>query len=605
MALPKISNTEEKVVGFVRDTIERSTRTIVDGFTNISDRIVASIGDKTKNMFGSIDLGDLLTASLAGSFLGKIGDKLGSVFGIGENRVRIENLLKDIKDATASRLDSLNKNINEFIREWKYDQEKENGFGPKEPTPENPEVPKPEKKGGLLNMALLFFRDLASLALRAVSLAAIGAAITGAVITGIKEWKIGEVIGDSLGLNNGLGGILNIIIGNAQESFMQKLARYGTYAAAGATIGIAGGLPGMIVGGMIGLATGVILDWVSDWIGKDKIYAFADQLTDSLFAGLDFILGTDVKRLEGRIKDLAKGKGNIEEMIVAKQKEIQDIEAKIGQARMEGKTTEVQKLMNLLEGTKKDLVDLQKASDTYDNRIMDLKSQIKHQQKNLLGKAADYSGVVLDYIYSMPLRAIDSVLALFTGDRIDNIWTADTDSAYTDSISVKMSNAVGKFVDDLVDSTVDAVVTFFTETLPKAFDDIGDLVSKKFSDVIAKLTELASTVVDEISYRDFLPESLGGNEKGLFDRVQEKIKENEKKLTENDDVRNNLSDSIVDNSSKITNNNNTTNNSVNAPVLNQQNVVNRNVTRVPNYTKNLDNTARMLETDTRGVPIGP
>ncbi|QNH71371.1 hypothetical protein PP938_gp157 [Rhizobium phage AF3] len=605
MALPKISNTEEKIVGFVRDTIERSTRTIVDGFTNISDRIVTSIGDKTKNMFGSIDLGDLLAASFAGSFLGKFGDKLGSVFGIGDNRVRIENLLKDIKDATASRLDSLNKNINEFIREWKYDQEKENGFGPKETPPENPDIPKPEKKGSLLNMALLFFKDLASLALRAVSLAAIGAAITGSIITGIKEWKIGEVIGDSLGLNNGLGGILNIVIGNAQESFMQKLARYGTYAAAGATIGIAGGLPGMIVGGMIGLATGVILDWVSDWIGKDKIYAFADKLTDSLFSGLDFILGTDVKRLEGRIKDLATGKGNIEEMIVGKQKEIRDIEAKIAQARMDGKTTEVLKLTNLLESTKKDLVDLQKTSDSYDERIKDMQSQIKNQQKNLLDKAADYSGVVLDYIYSMPLRAIDSVLALFTGDRIDNIWTADADSAYTDSISVKMSKAVGKFVDDLVDNTVDAVVTFFTETLPKTFDDIGDLVSKKFSDVIAKLTELASTVVDEISYRDFLPETLGGSEKGLFDRVQEKIKENEKRLTENDDVRNKMSDSIVDNSSKITNNNNTTNNSVNAPVLNQQNVVNRNVTRVPNYTKNLDNTARMLETDTRGVPIGP
>ncbi|QIG73858.1 hypothetical protein PP935_gp083 [Rhizobium phage RHph_N34] len=605
MALPKMSNVEEKVVEFVKDTVQKSTRTIVEGFSNTYEKIVSSISDRTRSIRG-LGIGSAASFGLSGSFFEKFGDRLASIFGLDANQKRVEKLLGDIRDTTSERLDSLNKNFKEFIREWKWDREKGQGV-PKEeengpPTP----PPAPEKKGGWMSWILLLFKDIAALALRAVSIVAIGAAITASITDAIKKWNIGEALGDAMGLNNGVGGILNIIIGNAQETFMQKLARYGTYATAGATIGLVGGLPGMIVGGIIGLATGVIIDWITDWIGKDKIYEFVDELTDKFFSGLDYILGTDVKRIEQRIKDLTRGRGEIEARILFKQKEIKEIEDQIAKARLEGKDVEVQKLSRMLESVKKDLAGFQSEADSYDRRINDLNKDIKNQQKSLWTDIENFASEASKYVFSIPRRMSDSILSLLTGDRIDEVWTADTDYVYTKGITQRLGDAVEIFIKNFVNKTVDMVVEFFTVTIPKAFDDISEMIQKKFEDAYNKLIDFATTFADEISFRDFLPEKLGGNEKGLFDRIQEKIKENQKEvLSSNDDSRNRLSESITDNSQKITNNNNNSTNTVNAPVMNQQNVVNRNMNRAPNYSKNLDQTIRSLDGVSSGNVINP
>ncbi|QIG68014.1 hypothetical protein EVB55_079 [Rhizobium phage RHph_Y68] len=607
MALPKMSNVEEKVVEFVRDTVQRSTKTIVEGFSNTYEKIVSSISDRTKSVRG-LGLGDAASFGLSGSFFEKFGDKLASIFGLDANQKRVEKLLSDIRDTTSDRLDSLNKNFKEFIREWKWDREKGKGVPKEEEGTPPPAPPEIEKKGGWMSWILLLFKDIAALALRAVSVLAIGAAITGSITDAIKKWNIGEAIGDAMGLNDGVGGILNIIIGNAQETFMQKLARYGTYATAGATVGLVGGLPGMIVGGIIGLATGVIIDWVSDWIGKDKIYEFVDELTDKFFSGLDYILGTDVKRIEQRIKDLSKGRGEIEARVLFKQKEIKEIEDKIAQARLEGKEVEVQKLTRQLESVKSDLAGFESERDSYDRRINKLNLDIKNSQKTLWDDVQEFAKEATKYIFSIPRRASDSILSLFTGDRIDEVWTADTDYVYTKGITQRLGDAVEIFIKNFVNKTVDMVVEFFTVTIPKAFDDISDMIQKKFEDAYNKLIDFATTFADEISFRDFLPEKLGGNEKGLFDRIQEKmIQENQKEILKpNDDVRNKMSDSITDNSQQITNNNNNNStNTVNAPVMNQQNVINRNMNRTPNFSKNLDQTIRNLDSASSGNVINP
>ncbi|QIG69650.1 hypothetical protein EVB81_081 [Rhizobium phage RHph_I46] len=605
MALPKMANVEEKVVEFVRDTVQRSTRTIVEGFSNTYEKIVSSISDRTKSIRG-LGIGNAASFGLSGSFFEKFGDKLASIFGLDANQKKVEKLLSDIRDTTSERLDSLNKNFKEFIREWKWDREKGNGVPREEENAPPTPPPAPEKKGGWMSWILLLFKDIAALALRAVSVVAIGAAITASITDAIKKWNIGEALGDAMGLNNGVGGILNIIIGNAQETFMQKLARYGTYATAGATIGIVGGLPGMIVGGIIGLATGVIIDWITDWIGKDKIYAFVDELTDKFFSGLDYILGTDVKRIEQRIKDLTKGRGDIEARILFKQKEIKEIEDQIAKARFEGKNVEVQKLTRMLESVKKDLAGFQSEADSYDRRINDLNADIKNQQKGLWSDIQSFASKATRYIFSIPRRASDSILSLFTGDSLVDVWTADTDYIWTKGITQRLGDAVEIFIKNFVNKTIDMVVEFFTVTIPKAFDDISNMIQKKFEEAYNKLIDFATTFADEISFRDFLPEKLGGSEKSLLDRIQEKIKENQKEvLSSNDDSRNRLSESITDNSQKITNNNNNSTNTVNAPVMNQQNVVNRNMNRAPNYSKNLDQTIRSLDGVSSGNMINP
>jgi hypothetical protein len=633
MALPQVDPIESKLTDVMKDVFDRTTNIITQNFMRISDSITDSLSRGIKQITGYrvLDLSDLLTFSFSNTIFDKISNKFSSLFGRGESSTKLEELVADQTDQTVEQLLDLNKSFTKFIKNQEWDQEKDD-FEDSDQTPPAPAIPVAENKMSFSAIFGTLFKDLIKLAMRAVPIALVGGAIAASMISGVKEWDIGEKIGSALGLGKDVGGLVNLLIGNAQEGLLNKFARYGTYAAAGAAIGAVGLLPGIVAGGIIGLITGIVFDVVSGWIGKDKIYQFVDKLTDSFWTGLEYITGTDVNRLEKRIKELTAGKGNIEEMIVQKHKDINELESKIAKARDSGKSIELQKLTKLLDTTKSELTDLEKSSSDYDKRISDMKIEINDAKKTFWDKSGDFIKTASWYILSIPARLIDTITDVFTGKGNEeqlSEWTRSTKDTVIQSKILNFERTIGKAVGDLVWKIVDQVSDFFMKDLPKAFDDIGNMLKKTLSDAYNELVDLASTIAKEISFRDFLPETLGGNTEGLFDRVQRILNDKEKQIQsdhdknsdvpgsdqlrdniqspirENTTSRDNISEGLRHSIMNVQNDNSKSSSTLNAPIVTQNNVSHRNMTTAPNYAKNVDPTSRLMDLANSGVVVLP
>ncbi|AKE44684.1 hypothetical protein AU106_gp053 [Sinorhizobium phage phiM9] len=620
MALPELANFEDKIANALGGAIDRTSRSISEGLLKVSDRIVDSVNSGIREVSGwkSLDLDDLIKLNFTGNVFDKIGERFSGLFSSNKtDQSRLEGLIVELKDDTVEQLEDVNKNMTKFFKKWDWDDEKEETESPKVEPLEDP-LPEPKKEFNFNALFAGLFKNLFKAATKAVSVIALGAAITTSIVKGIDEWNLGEQIGESLGLNKNIGGVVNLLIGNAREGLLNKFARYGTYALAGATAGAVGLLPGIIVGGILGLAAGVIVDAISSWIGKDKIYEVVDELTDTFWSGLEYITGTDIKRLEKRIQDLTKGKGTVEHEILMKQKEINELETKIAQARADGKSVELQKLLNAHEEATAALSELSKSSENYDKRISQMREDIKNADKGLAEKIKEVSQKAWDYTLTIPVRMLDSMVALFTDFDFKKVWTTDSKDIWDQSTYTKFQRTARKFVNDFVWNAIDQIEIFITETLPQKFDEIVSSIQQSIEDAFADLKNLASIIADEVSVRDLIPEAIGGNSEAFTERVRRRLQETQREneseelrerpkeeIRENTSQSDNVSDNLRNELATMTKDFSDRSTNVNAPIMNQNNITHRNMTQAPNHSKNQDSTSRLMDLANSGIVIVP
>lgn len=603
MALPVISNVEKKITDKIKSTVESIPSRISDSFGNLADGLKHGISAGVKSSTG-FDIEDFKKSFNLDRFTNTLSEEFSALTTATEvHSSRLEELIEEMKDETTEELEGVNDKLSGLEKFLKWEKEKGMHWNTKPVIPPEPEVPEEDPKIKISALLMGALGKLIKGAFRAIPAALVAGALVVSIKDGIKSWDIGEAIGERLGLNSNVGGIVNTLIGNAQESLIDKISRYGKYAAAGAALGAVGFLPGIILGGILGAATGMLVDAVASWIGKDKIFSFVDSVADSVFEGIEFFTGTDKNRLAERIEKLKKAKGDVGDAIAKQIEAIADVDKKIADARASGKDYELQRLERVRDQAVQRLEDMKKQTTDLDSRISEFQKQSDNASQGFIKDAEDFADKALDYVVSIPLRYIDSFVDWFSGKSIWGRWTMSTDEAYENSPVLKAFENAEKIVSTHINDTATRLADFFIKDIPDSFNRLVEIIQNSISDAFNSVVEVAKIAADEISVKDFVPSFLGGSEKGLSERISERLNS---RVEDNTEKRSSVVNQVNDSVDQLsTTNNDNSNNTVNSSVFNSTNVVNKNMQRAPNSTSNTDSTSRLLELSGSGAVILP